>query len=96
MMIRKTARWKGRKIHLDRIKSAASYSPSEIDSLIALFPINTPEYDYIIDRLYFHSTHDTRDWKNRTDADGYSIIPARQFYDSDNISRISYIADICR
>ena len=36
----------------------------------------TPEYDYLIDRMFFYQKDDKRPWKSRLE---YSIIPARRW-----------------
>lgn len=71
----KTAR--GQQILLDTIDNARSYTADTIDDLISMYPPGSKEYDHIIDRLYFYSDDDNRDWKNRTDKDGYTIIPTK-------------------
>lgn len=68
---------RGRKIILDDIKNAEHYTAEQIQDIISLCKSGTKEYDHIIDKLYFYSNYDNRDWKNRTDKDGYTIIPTK-------------------
>lgn len=69
-------------LNVRKIKNFREYSDNEITELISHFKIGTLDYDQVVDRLFFHDDNDNREWKNRTDANGYTIIPARTRFDS--------------
>ena len=68
-------------INLRKIKNFKEYSVAEIIELISHFELNSFDYDQVVDRLYFYDDDDKREWRNRTDARGYTIIPARTQWD---------------
>ena len=69
-------------INLRKIKNFREYSDNEITELISHFIVGARDYDQIIDRLFFYDDDDNREWRNRTDSGGYTIIPARTRFDS--------------
>ena len=69
-------------INLRKIKNFREYSDNEITELISHFIVGSLDYDQIIDRLFFYDDDDNREWRNRTDSGGYTIIPARTRFDS--------------
>ena len=68
-------------INLRKIKNFKEYSVAEIIELISHFELNSFDYDQVIDRLYFYVDGDKREWRNRTDQNGCTIIPARTQWD---------------
>ncbi len=64
-------------INLRKIKNFKEYSVAEIIELISHFELNSLDYDQVVDRLFFYDDDDKREWRNRTDQNGYTIIPAR-------------------
>ena len=69
-------------INIRKIKNFKEYSVDEITQLINHFAVGSFDYDQVIDRLFFYDDGDNREWKNRTDSGGYTIIPARTRFDS--------------
>ena len=69
-------------LNIRKIKNFKEYSDNEITELISHFTVGSLDYDQVIDRLYFHDDNDNREWRNRTDDGGYTIIPARTRFDA--------------
>ena len=69
-------------INIRKIKNFREYSDNEIKELVSHFEIGTFDYDQVVDRLFFYDDDDSREWRNRTDSGGYTIIPARTRFDS--------------
>ena len=69
-------------INIRKIKNFREYSVDEITQLINHFTVGSLDYDQVIDRLFFYVANDNREWRNRTDAGGYTLVPARTQWDS--------------
>ncbi len=68
--------------NIRKIRNFREYSDNEIEELVSHFTVGSLDYDQVIDRLFFYVDGDNREWKNRTDSGGHTIIPARTRFDS--------------